>query len=145
MKMQLMTAARRISIWLCMAAILCTITACGKSGPPEIPVKGKVTFGGGAWPKPATLDFAPVTPAEGMPSRPATVVIEGDGTYEVKLIPGQYVVNVSCNEVEPQPDNPSTMKSYIPDRFRIGEDRQKIDVPLDAKGTIELSWDIPKS
>jgi hypothetical protein len=145
MKMQLMATVWRTSNWLCVAAILGTLTACGPSGPREIPVKGKVTFGGGAWPKPATLDFAPVAPAAGMPNRPATVVIEGDGTYEVKLIPGQYVVNVSCNEVEPLPDNPSTAKSYIPDRFRIGEDQQKVDVPLDAKGPVELSWDIPKS
>lgn len=144
MKKQLMAAVWGLN-WCCLAAVLCTFTACGPSGPPEIPVKGKVTFGGGVWPKPATLDFATVTPAAGMPSKPASVVIDGDGTYQVKLIPGEYVVNVTCWEVEMQPDNPSTAKSYIPARFATGADRQKVNVPLDAKGPIELSWDIPKN
>jgi len=121
------------------------LAGCGPSGPPEIPVKGKVTFGGGAWPKPATLDFTAVQPAAGMPNKPATAVIEGEGNYSVKLVPGQYVVNVSCWEVEPQPDNPTKAKSYIPDRYATGADRQKLEVPLDAKGPIELSWDIPKN
>ena len=145
MKKPLTTATYHAGLWLGLCCLLSLFTACGGSGIPEVPVKGKVTFGGGRWPKPATLDFTAVQPAEGMPNKPASVVVEGDGAFEVKLVPGQYVVNVTCWEVEMQPDNPTTAKSYIPARFATGAERQKIDVPLNAKGPIELSWDIPKN
>jgi hypothetical protein len=108
-------------------------------------VKGKITFGGGDWPKPATLDFVATKAAPGMPSLPTSVVVQADGKFQVQLVPGEYVVNITCMEVEMQPDNPSTGKSYIPDRFRTGADRPKVDVPLGSKGPIEVSWDIPKS
>ena len=137
MKMRLTTA---LGLLLTLALFL----GCGPSGPPQIPVKGKVTFGGGVWPKAATLDFACEEPAAGMPRATVTAVVEGEGNYSVKLIPGKYIVNITCNEIEPTPDKPNTLKSYIPDRFRTGKERQKIDVPLDAKGPIEMSWDIPK-
>ncbi|WP_254513129.1 hypothetical protein [Anatilimnocola floriformis] len=125
-------------------ALLAMLTACGPSGPPVIPVQGKVTFGGVPWPKPATLDFTPTKPAPGMPGKTITTVAAADGSYLVQLPPGEYVISITCNEIEPSPDNPSTRKSYLPDRFAIGENRQKVTVPVDTKGTIDLTWDVPK-
>lgn len=135
MKMQFMAMG--------VAVLLCVISGCGGGGVPTVPVKGQITFGGGDWPKPATLDFTATQPAAGMPNTPASAVVQGDGKFEVKLVPGEYVVNVTCWEVEMQPDNPSTAKSFIPDRYRIGADRPKISVPIGSK-PIEVKWDIPK-
>ena len=133
----------RLGFALLLSLGLASIVACGPSGPSEIPVKGKVTFGGGAWPKPPTLDFAAVKPAAGMPNKPATAVADLEGNYSVKLVPGEYVVNITCWEVEPAPDDPTKQKSYVPKRFNEAE-RQKIEVPLEGKKTIEVNWDVPK-
>src|SRR5262245_53434542 len=138
-----MTNSRVALLFLASAALL--LSACGPSGPPKIKVNGKITFGGGDWPKPATLDFTALKTAEGMPNLPQSVVVQGDGKFTVDLVPGEYVVNTTCWEVEMTPDNPNSGKSYIPKAFREGDQRPKVSVPLGAKGPIEVNWDIPKS
>jgi hypothetical protein len=144
MKMRLKAiGSGRTLLLLGVTVLLGLLAGCGSSGIPTVPVKGQVTFGGGDWPKPATLDFTATEPAAGMPNTPASAVVQGDGKFEVKLVPGEYVVNITCWEVEMQPDNPSTGKSYVPDRYGTGADRQKISVPLNSK-PIEVKWDIPK-
>jgi hypothetical protein len=131
---------------LCLlATALCLLSGCGDPGIPRVPVKGKITFGGGDWPKPATLNFVALQAAEGMPNLPASVVVQGDGSFKVDLVPGNYVVNIECWEVEMSPDNPNSGKSFIPPRFRTGSDRPKVDVPLGSKGPIEVNWNIEKS
>lgn len=144
MKMRLKTTGSGRMLLLGVAMLLGLLAGCGSGGIPTVPVKGQVTFGGGDWPKPATLDFTATQPAEGMPNTPASAVVQGDGKFEVKLVPGEYVVNVTCWEVEMQPDNPATGKSYIPARYGTGADRQKISVPLGSNKPIEVKWDIPK-
>ncbi len=118
-------SSHRLLSALLLAGFICSLASCGPPGIPTVPVKGKITFGGGEWPKPATLDFAMVQSAAGMPNTPASVVVQADGAFNIKLVPGQYVVNLTCQEIEMQPDNPNSGKSFIPDRYRIGADRPK--------------------
>jgi hypothetical protein len=118
---------------------------CGESGPPRVPVKGKITYAGGDWPKPAMVDFVAEKPAEGMPSLPTSVEVKDDGKFQTELVPGEYVINITCWEVEMQPDNPSSGRSYIPAKYhQPGPDRLKVSVPLGSKGPIEVNYDIAK-
>jgi hypothetical protein len=118
---------------------------CGESGPPRVPVKGKITYAGGDWPKPALLDFVMLEPAEGMPNQTTSTEIKPDGNFDVQLIPGEYAINITCWEVEMKPDNPQSGKSYIPDAYLRGDKRPKISVPLGTKTPITVNFDIPKS
>ena len=127
-----------------LASALCLFASCGPAGIPKVPVKGKITYGGGDWPKAAIFDFAPLQPAAGMPSAPGTAVVEPNGEFKVDLVPGTYVVNITCWEVEPAPDDPSKSKSYVPQRMQEGDAKPKFEVPVGAK-EVKFDFDIPKS
>jgi hypothetical protein len=129
-----------------LTALLPFLVSCAKSGPPRIPVKGKITYAGGDWPKPAMVDFAAIKPAEGMPNQGASTEIKGDGQFAVELVPGEYAINITCWEVEMQPDNPNSGKSYIPKRYQqTGHaDRLTVNVPLGAKDPVTFNVDIAK-
>jgi hypothetical protein len=119
---------------------------CGDAGPPRVPVNGQITYAGGNWPKPATLDFTAEKPAEGMPNLPESVEIKPDGKFETRLVPGEYVINITCWEIEPAPDDPSKAKSYVPEKYhKTGSpERLRVSVPLGSKGPIEVDYDIVK-
>lgn len=99
---------------------LALVAGCGPSRPTLIPVSGKVTYGGGAWPKKGTIYFTCEKPADGYPSRPGTGEFDTDGSFTVTsyeggagLHPGKYVARVECWEVEPNMEGKPT-KSYVP-------------------------------
>lgn len=127
-----------------LAAAFCCFTSCGPAGIPRVPVKGKITYGGGDWPKPPIFDFAPLQAAPGLPATPGTAAVEPNGEFKVDLVPGTYVVNITCWEIEPAPDDPSRAKSYVPKRFEEADAKPKVEVPVGSKG-VDFTFDIPKS
>lgn len=134
----------RLGYLICLT-LIAVLAGCADSGPPRVPVRGQITFAGGQWPKPAMVDFVAEKPAEGMPNLPTSVELKGDGKFATELVPGEYVINITCWEVEMQPDNPSSGKSYIPAKYhQEGPDRMKVAVPLGSKGPIEVKYDIVK-
>lgn len=138
---------------LTLAVVLTSCWGCQKAGVPLVPVKGKVTYGGGAWPKPGTLYFAVKEPAPDMPRKPGIAQFGVDGKFSVRtftdgdgLVPGKYVVNIECWEVPPSMgETPGPGKSYVPQLYQSGSSSNfMVDVPLDAKSPVEVSFDVPK-
>ena len=124
---------------------------CQRSGPEVVPVRGKVTFGGGDWPKPGILYFNIDRPAEGLPGRPAmgrfgtdgyltvTTFSQGDG-----LIPGHYKIGVECWEVPPSMDSPRPAKSYVPARYQSPKDSGLEVTVVPGQRVVEVDFDVPK-
>ncbi|MBN2578488.1 MAG: hypothetical protein JXB10_05805 [Pirellulales bacterium] len=107
--------------FLVIAGSLLLGVGCGRKIPEIVPVSGKVTLEGGAWPKPGTITFAPLKPAKGFPSRPGVGHFNTDGSFVAEtgqyegLIPGEYRISVSCWEVVPT--GSSDGKGYLPKKF----------------------------
>jgi hypothetical protein len=94
---------------------------CQKNVPQMVPVRGKVTLEGGAWPKSGTIIFSPVNSAPGLPSKPGIASFGRDGAFTAKtgeyegLIPGEYRIGVTCWEKVPH--GAKDGKSYLADQF----------------------------
>ena len=137
-----------LPVALCLLAL-----GCQKVGVPLVPVEGKVTYGGGEWPKPGMLYFAVKEPGNDMPRKPGTSILATDGSFKAKtftdgdgLVPGKYVVNIECWEVPPSMGPKASMgKSYVPENFQSGaKSGFVIDVPFDAEGPVKVEFDVPK-
>jgi hypothetical protein len=124
------------------------VAGCGDGGLPVVPVNGKVTFAGGPPPKPGTITFTPIRPAEGMPSRPATANFDANGNFHVTsfkehdgLVPGTYHACIDCWMRPPTLTNPITFETYnyVPKNF----EPPPIAVDPDAN-VIEVVIDVPK-
>ena len=114
------------------------------SGVKTVPVEGKITYGGGEWPKPGRITFACVEAAPGFDMQPADADLKIDGTFRVELVPGKYNLNLECWDVEPSMENPSAAKSFIPDTHLAGiKSGFKVDVQPDAK-VVKFDADVPK-
>ena len=124
---------------------------CGRSGPEVVPVRGKVTFGGGDWPKPGVLYFTIDQAAEGLPGIPGlgrfgtdgkltvTTFKEGDG-----LIPGHYKIGVECWEVEPLMGGGRPPKMYVPDKYQNAR-TSGLELTVESgQPVVEVNFDIPK-
>ncbi len=135
-----------------LGAFACLLAVgCGSDGPETVQVRGKITFGGGEWPKPGMLYFASVKTAEGLPGRPGRARFDTRGNFKVTtfaeddgLIPGQYKVGVECWEVEPAMDNPQAAKSYVPQEFQSPMTSGLELNVVPGQSAIELQWDVPK-
>ena len=98
-----------------IAAGLLTAAGCGGSQEfPLVPVSGTVTFAGGPCPKPGSIVFGPKAVDEGLPQRAGSASFQEDGHFEVTsfkagdgLVPGTYVVKVTCWEKPPTDDDPT--------------------------------------
>lgn len=131
------------------------IFGCGGKSLETVPVSGRVTYGGGQWPKEGRLDFRPVAAPAGKTLHPGSASFGTDGSFKVVsqqtpgLAPGEYVVTVECWEEMPtmgDAQNPrgSPGKSYVPDPYRDPKTtpiRLKIE-PSDRSKTLE--FDVPK-
>jgi hypothetical protein len=111
-----------------------------------VPVRGRVTFDGGAPPKPGRLSFGPVKAAEGFSQRPGLAIFDANGAFEVTsyapgdgLTPGTYRVNVLCVEREPAPV-PGGLEAvtYVAPGYK----GQEVVVAFGSK-PIELEIDVP--
>lgn len=151
MTLSLASATRLFCFGLC-ALFAFSVAGCGGSGRQKVvPVTGKVTYGGGPWPKGGTIYFNPISPAPGFTSRPGSADFGPDGSFVVKsfedtpgLAPATYTVHVESWEVPPSMEKPGTEKSYVPDDFKAGGAKAfKLEVkPGDSPHT--LNYDIPK-
>jgi hypothetical protein len=136
-----------------LALVVCGLSSCGGAGPTTVPVRGKITLAGGAWPQAGTLYFTPVKPATGMPHRAGTAEFATDGSFRVStyrphdgLVPGEYSVNIECWEVPPSPGDPHAAKSLVPGNYHaLLQSQLPVVIPLDARGTVQVTLDVPKS
>jgi hypothetical protein len=88
-----------------------------------VPVRGTVSLDGGPMPGPGTIYFTPITADDGMPLRPSMADFGPDGRYVAGtfgdgegLIPGQYLVAVTCWKAVPSEEEPGV--SFIPARYQ---------------------------
>ncbi|QDU25770.1 hypothetical protein ETAA8_08410 [Anatilimnocola aggregata] len=132
--------------------LIAGLTSCNETGPRTVPVNGKITFGGGPWPKAGTLFFTPLAPAAGMPNQTGTAEFGLDGKFVVTsyeagdgLVPGKYSVNIECWDT-PVTEDSSAGKSYLPSNYgELIKSQLPIDIPLDARGPVQVILDVPKS
>ena len=126
------------------------LIGCGGGGPELVSVRGKVTLGGGSWPRPGSLYFTSVATAKGGPQRPAlgrfgadggftvTTLTEGDG-----LVPGTYRVAVQC--CEPAVGGPGEGLSHVPLKYSSpATSGLEITIKPGTRGPVNLEFDIPK-
>ena len=111
----------------------------------RIPVRGRITYGGGPWPAEGTVYFKPVAPAEGHPRLTGIGHFSPAGAFRVQstgdgqgLVPGRYALTVECWETPPNMEG-RPVKSYVP------RDYQPSEVTVDEKlRSLELTLDVPK-
>ncbi|MCS7303908.1 MAG: hypothetical protein NZ602_02210 [Thermoguttaceae bacterium] len=131
------------------------LAGCGGQRLETVPVSGRVTYGGGQWPKEGRLDFRPIAAPPGKTLHPASAQFGPDGRFTVVsqqtpgLAPGEYAVTVECWQEMPSMgdlQNPrgSPGKSYVPEKYRDPKTtpiKLKIE-PTDRSKTLE--FDVPK-
>jgi hypothetical protein len=111
---------RRVAAVAVLFGLTTGIAGCRKTVE-IVPVRGKITFHGGAWPKGGIVNFTPFKPAEGFPGKAGSGRFEADGVFTAKtgdeegLIPGEYRIAVSCWQKPPDDLGPGL--SYLPDKF----------------------------
>jgi hypothetical protein len=136
----------------CLVAVglLLCIAGCGSSGPRPIRVHGKITLGGGAWPKEGVIYFTPLAPAEGFPRRPGTAKFGTDGEFIVTtltagdgLYPGKYGAAVECWAIPPSMDPKAPPRRGVADpKFEsAGSSGLTLDV-LPGSGPINVDFDV---
>lgn len=133
--------------WTTLPMVTLVMTAgCGGHGLPIVPVRGVVTFDGGACPAPGTVTFTPIEVAEGLPSRPGMASFREDGVFAVTsfregdgLLPGRYRVTIACDAGLPDPTSPDpwgdvsyVTKGYQPPEMMIAKGSQPLTVTYDV-------------
>ena len=141
----------RLPAACCLLLAACLLVAgCGGPTLETVPVTGRITYGGGDWPKPGTIDFTPVKAAEGRKLHPGYGKFDTGGSFSVKtadkkgLVPGTYAIRVECYEVEPSMDKPGQEKSYVPDKYRNPKTSGLELVIEPGDRSKEFNQDIPK-
>ena len=137
-----------------LTALVCLalMAGCGSGGPKLVPVRGTITYGGGAWPKAGVVYFTPAEPTSALPQRPALGKFDSSGHLTVTsfkegdgLMPGTYRVGVECWEVPPSMDSRQPFKSYLPAKYQsAATSGLEVVVKLDAR-VVEVNFDIPKN
>ena len=133
------------------ALFLAVSTGCGRDGPETVPVAGKVTLDGGAWPTAGRLYFNPLEPAAGLPRRSGTADFDTDGRFRVSswekgdgLVPGKYKVGVACWKVPPSMEGPPAV-SYVAQPYQAAATSDKVIVIEPGSPEVELNWDVPRN
>lgn len=133
----------------CAALVLLAgLVGCGQEGPERVLVSGRVTYGGGDWPKAGVIYFTPLENAPGMTLHPGLGYFDTDGDFEAQtfgpgdgLVPGKYRVRVECWEVEPSPDpKHGPPKSYVPDKYTLPD----LAIAPGTSGPLTPAYDVPK-
>lgn len=136
---------------LALVMLLVTLlVGCTKSKVDIVPVRGRVTYGGGDWPAAGTIYFQPKTAAAGLPLLAAVASFGTDGKFAAKtaqrtgLVPGIYTVRIECWEEAPKMSAPNSGKSWVDKQYEHGPTADyEINVPADSSG-LDLNFDIPK-
>jgi hypothetical protein len=138
--------AKSVFVVCCLLSML----GCGPSRPDTVPVSGRLTYGGGDWPKPGRVYFTPLEPAEGFPRRAGRADFEPDGRFRVGtwedgdgLMPGKYRISIECWRKPPSMGDPDTL-SYVPVELRIAS-RSPWEIEIAVDGDpVEIERDVPK-
>lgn len=133
-----------VSLVLALAVL---VLGCGAGGPKLVPVRGKVTLGGGPWPKPGALNFVPA----GTGGRPGTADFDTEGNFTATsfnpgdgLMPGKYKVSVTCWAVPMDMRNPAAGKSAVPGKY-MSADTSGFEITVESgKPQTDLKYDVPK-
>jgi hypothetical protein len=121
------------------------VAGCQPQGPKTVDVSGKITYGGGPWPKAGKLTFPCIDAAEGYPNRPGSAAFDVDGNFIASsygvgdgLNPGRYKVHVECWETPPSMDETTAGQSYVPDDLQLEFEVHPTD------NALRFEWDVPK-
>jgi hypothetical protein len=134
---------------LCMLSTLtCALLLAGCDGSPSlplVPVRGKITFNGGAPPASGTIAFVPITTAEGLPTRPGRAAFSTDGMFQATsfspgdgLLPGRYGITVSCGKEPPRDDVDLQQYSFVKRGFTAPE-----VVVESSTNEVVVNFDVP--
>jgi hypothetical protein len=113
-------------------------------------VHGKITLGGGAWPKEGIIYFTPLAPAAGFPRRPGNAKFNKDGEFVVTtlttgdgLYPGKYGAAVECWDIPPSMDSKAPPRRGVADpKFDSAQSSGlTLDVPPDS-GAINVDFNV---
>jgi len=135
-----------------------SVLVCGCGGGREVesglvPVKGRGTRNGGAWPKPGALYFSPKDSAQATASRMGVATFGTDGTFESVeggygdakgLHPGFYWVAVQCKEGDeemPIPGKPVQVKDHVPASYQ-DPSTSGLTLQVDAGKPAEVTFDV---
>jgi hypothetical protein len=145
-----LSGARYMAFMLSVGCLLCW-SGCGSKHPPTVPVRGRVTFGGGLWPKPGLLVFLPQGPATDTPRRPGQAPFDVEGRFSANsfsghegLLPGTYLVRIECWETPPGLTPTPAPKSYLPPAFLNAPDGNWTLRVEPGSAPIELTYDVPR-
>jgi hypothetical protein len=129
---------------------LAALAGCGQSGPEVVPVEGKITYGGGSWPRGGSLYFASAEPAAGLPRRPASATFDASGEFRPTsfkpgdgLVPGRYLVSVEAWESAPTM-GAKPPRSLVPKKYQSPQTSGLEIEVVSGQGKITKTWDIPK-
>ncbi len=123
----------------------------GGGGPKLVPVRGKITLGGGPWPRPGTVNFTSDKGAQGTLNRPATADFDAEGNFTATtftagdgLAPGKYKIGVTCWSVPMDMKNPAAARSAVPAKYSNPQ-TSGLEVTVEpGKPIRNLSLDVPK-
>jgi hypothetical protein len=140
---------RRIRKNLATGLLFCALSSLGCQSNEQnvVDVQGRVTYQG----QPAstgTISFSPKSAAIGATQRPATAVLDANGTYRLKAFrsrfgmpPGEYTVSILSYKGSML--DPSSLKYLIPKKFsELGTSGLLATVPEGHSGTLELNFDL---
>lgn len=139
-----------VKCWRLLLVGCLILGGCGQS---RVPVHGKVTLGGGPWPKPGVVRFVRVTSEQDASDPGITAKFGTDGRFTLEppdadgLAPGTYRVAVECWEREPV-YGPG--KAYVPESYLDPKTSGwEVTIEPGASGPVELQHDVlnrrPKS
>ena len=140
----------RLGFAALLMGVVAGCSTAGPAAPATVKVGGTITYGGGAWPHPATLTFVPVAGADGGELHTGTAEVKTDGTFAATtfapgdgLTPGTYQVAVHCKE--PDTEQGPGEKDFAPAKFQSA-DTSGLEVTVPKGGAEQkVTWDVPKS
>jgi hypothetical protein len=142
---------RRAMLALAVCGLPCWF-GCGSQHPEIVPVRGRVTLAGGAWPKHGMLIFLPQEPAAGMPRRAGQAPFDVDGRFSAQafsghdgLLPGTYMVRIECWEIPPGLTPTPAPKSYLPPAFLNAPGGNWTLQVEPGKAIVDLAYDVPSN
>lgn len=133
-----------------LAIALLLAPGCSAKGPKTVVVKGKVTYQGKAVPR-GMITFQPAELSQTAGSHPASGEIQPDGRFKMStfkqgdgVLPGKYQVTIRALESEPQAEDLRAKPVWlIPPKYGdVSRTPLTVNVPADAKGAIEQSFEL---
>lgn len=134
-----------LSVALTLSVLVCL--GCQSGEKDVVDVQGRVTYQGQPV-SAGTISFSPKSVTQGATQRPATAVLETDGTYRLKayrnqfgMPPGEYAVSVLSYQGSML--DPSTVKYLVPKKFsESGTSGLVATIPESHPGGLQIDFNI---